>query len=120
MTKPPTYRAFIDEMVRVCRDGQGQIGARRAEQGVWNANATPDFLPEQHAINVLLARLNPEERRTLAEMLAKQVITGVFETLKALENFQVPPFETGYEGSPFNDFIGRLGGWNWPERDVAG
>jgi hypothetical protein len=120
MTKPPTYRAFIDEMVHVCRDGLGRIGARRAEQGIWNRNATADFLPDQHAINVLLAHLSPEERRVLAGMLAHEVVTGVFETLKALEAFKVPPFETGYEGSPFNDFVGRLDGWEWPEGDAAG
>jgi hypothetical protein len=120
MTKPFTYRAFIDEMVSVCRDGQGQIGARRAEEGIWNRNASAEVLPEQHAINVLLARLSPAERRVLAGMLAQEVVTGVFETLKALEAFKVPPFETGYEGSPFNDFVGRLDGWDWPEGNAAG
>jgi hypothetical protein len=120
MKKPPLYRAFIDEMVKVCRAGQGQIGAGRAREGVWNRNATPGLLSEQHAINVLLARLDAEERDVLAEMLAQEVVTGVFETLKALEAFKVAPFESGYEGSPFDDFIGRLGGWDWPEGSSAG
>lgn len=48
-------------------------------------------------------------------MLANEVVTGVFETLKVLEQFRVPPFEDGYEGSPINDFIGRLGDWKWPQ-----
>ena len=48
-------------------------------------------------------------------MLAGEVVTGVFETLKALEQFQIAPFEDGYEGSAFEDFIGRLNDWNWPE-----
>lgn len=120
MTKPSTYRELIDEMVRVCQEGQGQIGARRAREGVWNRNATPTFIPEQHAINALLARLNPSERNVLAGVLAQEVVTGVFETLKALETFKISPFESGCEGSPFEDFIGRLGGWEWPADDSAG
>jgi hypothetical protein len=115
MKKPAAYRAFIDEMVSVCRNGQGQIGARRAREGIWNRSATPDFLPEQNAINVFLARLDASEREVIAGMLADEVVTGVFETLKALEHFQIAPFEDGYEGSAFEDFIGRLNDWNWPE-----
>jgi len=48
-------------------------------------------------------------------MLKQEVELGVFETLKVLEQFQVEPFKDGYEGSPFHDFIGRLGNWQWPE-----
>lgn len=51
-------------------------------------------------------------------MLSQEVITGVFETLKALEQFEIQPFEDGYEGSPYNDFIGRVNPnnqWPWPE-----
>jgi len=114
--KPTVYRAVIDELVAVCKEGQGQIGARRVRTGMWNPNATAEFLPEQHAINVLLARLAPAEREVLAGMIANAVVTGVFETLKALETFKIAPFETGYEGSPFEDFVGRLNGWDWPEQ----
>src|SRR5690242_13397474 len=113
MEKPALYRAFIDALVEVCRNGQGQIGARRARAGVWNGKATSNFLPEQHAINAFLARLDPSEREVLAGMLADEVVTGVFETLKTLEAFKVAPFESGDEGSPFEDFVGRLGGWDW-------
>ena len=48
-------------------------------------------------------------------MLAQSVVTGVFEALKVLEEFEVEPFTDAYEGSPFNDFIGRLADWEWPE-----
>ena len=115
MSKPRTYRELIDELVRVCKDGQGQIGARRARNGVWNQNATKDFIPEQHEINLLLKRLSSADREVLAGMLTQEVVTGVFETLKALEQVEIEPFKDGYEGSPFNDFIGRLAGWEWPE-----
>lgn len=82
---------------------------------MWNPNATPDFLPEQHSINELLSRMTPADREVVAEMLRDEFESGVFESLNVLERFGVPPFEDGYEGSPFHDFIGRLGDWNWPE-----
>ena len=119
MRKPAVYRAFIDELVEMCRKGQGQIGARRARQGLWNPNATAESLPEQHAMNVLLRSLDASQREVLAEMLADEVVTGVFETLEALEKFEIAPFEDGYEGSAFHDFIGRLDGWEWPEDETA-
>ena len=112
--KSQTYRDIIDELVRVCHEGQGQIGARRARAGVWNQSATVDFIPDQHEINRLLKRMAVEDREILAKMLANEVVLGVFESLKALEQFGVSPFEDGYEGSPFNDFVGRLDGWDWP------
>jgi len=59
--KPRLYREIIDELVRMCRSGQGQIGARRAREGIWNRNATQDFIPEQHQINLLLQRISPAE-----------------------------------------------------------
>ena len=106
---------MIDELVQVCKDGQGQIGARRVRVGVWNTNATQDSIPDQHSINLLLKRLSDEDRKIVAGMLAQEVVTGVFETLKVLEKFEIEPFRDGYEGSPYNDFIGRLGDWSWPE-----
>jgi hypothetical protein len=113
--KPRIYRELIDALVQECKHGQGQIGARRAREGVWNQNATPDFIPDQHEINLLLERMSAHDREILAGMLAHQVEVGVFESLKVLEEFQVEPFKDGYEGSPYNDFIGRLADWNWPE-----
>src|SRR4051812_42255005 len=104
LQKPSIYRELIDELVRVCKDGQGQIGAQRARKGVWNQNATPDFIPEQHEINLLLRGMSTADREIVAGMLAQEVVTGVFETLKVLEHFQIEPFKDGYEGSPFNDF----------------
>ena len=114
-TKPEIYRRFIDSLVDMCHNGQGQISANRVMKGIWNPNATPGYIPEQHKINLLLQRLSISEREVLAELLSYEVVAGVFETLKALEEFEIPPFESGYEGSPFNDFIGRLDDWDWPE-----
>ncbi len=114
--KPQKYRDIIDALVEMCHHGQGQIGARNARRGVWNGNPIVMVPEDQQAINKLLARLSPAERDTLARMLTQEVETGVFETLKALEEHGITPFEDGYEGSPFHDFVGRLTDWKWPER----
>ena len=114
--KPQKYRDLIDHLVDVCHNGQGQIGARRMRSAVWNKNATSDYLSDQHQINLLLERLPATDRDILATQLASEVELGVFETLKALEQFEIAPFESGYKGSAFNDFVGRLDGWAWPER----
>lgn len=115
MEKPQIYRDMIDDLVRMCKEGQGQIGSNRVRVGVWNANATATFIPEQHAINLLLSRLSQADRDLIADLLSDTVSQGVFETLKVLEQFEIPPFEDGYEGSPFNDFLGRMDDWEWPE-----
>jgi len=114
--RPQIYKDVIDYLVDVCRNGQGQIAARRARAAIWNENATAEFLHDQHEVNLLLARMTASDREILAQLLAKEVELGVFETLKALERFKVKPFESGYEGSPYYDFVGRLDGWEWPER----
>ena len=49
------YRQVIDELVQACRHGQGQIGADRARAGLWNKNATPESLPDQHVVNGFLS-----------------------------------------------------------------
>ena len=51
----------------------------------------------------------------LATMLQEALVAGVHETLVKLYEAQVEPFEDGYEGTPYHDFIGRLGGWEWPK-----
>jgi hypothetical protein len=117
VNKPRIYRELIDALVQMCKGGQGQIGARRAISGVWNPNATQDFIPDQHRINLFLAGLSASDREILASMLIHEVEVGIFETLKTLESFEIEPFKDGYEGSPFNDFIGRLADWNWPETE---
>jgi hypothetical protein len=113
--KPKQYRDAIDELVRVCKEGQGQIAVNRVRAGVWNANATNDSIPDQHEINQFLAHLSVADREVLVRLLINQVELGVFEALKVLEKFGIAPFEDGYEGSAYNDFIGRLADWDWPE-----
>ena len=115
--KPQVYRDVIDGMVHACKHGQGQIGPRRANAGVWNQNATEDSIPEQQEINQLLSRLSADDHRIVAGMLEDAFSGGALEALKVLEQFEIEPFRDGYEGSPYNDFVGRLQlpGWEWPE-----
>ena len=46
---------------------------------------------------------------------ADAYVAGVHDALRVLHDEHVPPFEDGYEGTPFHDFIGRLNGWEWPK-----
>lgn len=117
MGESAVYRRVIDEMVRACREGQAQIGARRAREGVWNRNArdnSDDLLADQYAMNKLLARLDEADREVIATMLEQQCVGGVHVALVILHEAGVPPFDKAYEGSPFHDFMGRLNGWEWP------
>ncbi|MCB9613173.1 MAG: hypothetical protein H6721_29135 [Sandaracinus sp.] len=109
------YRDVLDALVTACREGQGAIGARRARAGVWNPNATATSLVDQHERNQLLSALTPAQRETLAQMLSEQFAAGVHQALVTLHAEGIAPFDASYEGSPFHDFVGRLGGWSWPE-----
>ena len=109
------YRALIDELVQQCREGQGAIGGRRARSGVWNPHITAESAPDQRRFNLLLARLNAEDRETLGQMLSESFTGGVHTALVALHEAEIPPFDDGYEGTPFHDFVGRLTGWAWPK-----
>ena len=108
---------MIDRLVHACREGQGQIDSHRVRTGLWNraAGVDADDLPDQHAANVLLARLDRSEREILAVMLAQAFVGGVHETLVVLHEAEIPPFDDGYEGTPFHDFVGRLDDWPWPD-----
>ena len=109
-----TYKSLIDSLVSECTTGQGQIGPRRALVGVWNANASAEDLSDQHEMNLLLQSLNERQRTTLARMLEERFIAGVHTALRVLHEAQIEPFDDGVEGTPYHDFVGRLGGWNWP------
>jgi hypothetical protein len=110
------YRTLIDALVRACREGQGQIGPDRARRGIWNPEAArrPADMPSQQKMNALLAGLSEADREVLAAMLLEAFEGGVHETLAVLHEAAVPPFDDGYEGTPFHDFVGRLHEWPWP------
>ncbi len=82
---------------------------------MWHEGASPGHLPDQHAINVLLARMSKGDRDVLARMLAHAFSGGAFAALVALHEAGIKPFDKAYEGTPFHDFVGRLDDWPWPE-----
>lgn len=111
------YRALIDELVGECRDGQGTVLPGWVRRGFWNEYAEdhPAEMPEEHRMNRLLARLSTDDRELVARMLELAYEGAVHDTLRVLHDREVSPFDDGYEGSPFNDFMGRLmTDWEWP------
>lgn len=110
------YRQIIDALVVSCADA-GQVSAQRVRAGVWNSNAedSPDAPAEQHAMNVLLTQLSPDQRETLAALFAEEYASGIFNALEVLHAARLAGFEEGYEGHPSDDFLGRMDGWAWPE-----
>jgi hypothetical protein len=47
-------------------------------------------------------------------MLADAHVGGIHAVLVALNEAEMQPFDKGYEGTPYHDFIGRLDDWDWP------
>ena len=109
------YRRLVDAMVEACNEGQGQIAASRVHAGVWNEHV--DEHHEQQAINELLATLTLDQRAVLAGLLTSQYRSGMFGALVVLSESETHPFDRAYEGSPFEDFMGRVDGWQWPENE---
>lgn len=112
--KPQLYRDAIDSLVVDCRSGQGQIGPNRVRSGLWNPNASTESMPDQTRINELLGRLPQNDRDLIAQMLNQEYVGGAFAALRILNDFGVEPFQDGYEGAAYNDFVGRLDDWSWP------
>lgn len=114
------YRQIIDALVVSCADA-GQVSAQRVRVGVWNSNAeeSPDAAPDQHAMNVLLASLSNDQREVLASVFAEEFASGIFNALEVLHAARLAGFESGYDGHPSDDFLGRMDGWEWPERPAG-
>jgi hypothetical protein len=101
------YRSIIDELVRECLEGQGTVLPLWVRRGNW---------PQEREINLMLARLSPEDRALIARMLSDAYWGAVHDALRVLNDNQVPPFDQSYEGTPYQDFVGRLSGeWAWPD-----
>ena len=109
-----TYRLVIDRLVRECREGQGRLASDRALKGLWNPHAQGPGRRDQREVNDLLAGLTEQQRQVMARVLAQEFVSGVHQSLVVLHELEVAPFEEGYEGTPFHDFVGRLDGWPWP------
>jgi hypothetical protein len=57
--------------------------------------------------------MGQDDREVLAQMLAEEFEAAVFMALRVVHEHQVPPFDDGYDRTPFNDFVGRLDDWPW-------
>ena len=80
MSDDQLYRTIIDALVVQCREGEGQVSARRVLAGVWNENADAgdaEAEPGQHAMNVLLGSLDGNQRAVLAGLFADEFESGV-------------------------------------------
>jgi len=111
------YRALIDALVNECRSGQGTVLPGWVRRGIGNeyADDHPEEMPDEHRMNVLLGRLSSEDREVVARMLELSYQGAVHDTLRVLHEREVQPFDDGYEGTPFHDFMGRLmTDWEWP------
>jgi len=110
------YRTVIDALVVQCRTGQGQVSAHRVRAGVWNENAevVEDASPDQHAMNLLLSGLSPEQRDVLAQLFAEEFASGVFNVLEVLGAARIEPFHAGESGTASDNFLDRLDDWEWP------
>lgn len=120
------YRQIIDAMVSSCREGQGQLASERVLAGRWinNIDERQEFLNReslephersQLAQHEFVQSLTETQRAVLASMLESQFANGVFNALVAIDSAEIQPFSEAYEGSSFNDFIGRMTNWPWPE-----
>ena len=114
------YRDLIDALVEQCRSGQGDIWPKAARAEPHEPDLPPDDRPWHWRLYRVASKLTPEEREDLAMLLAQQFRSGVHAALVALHEAEIPPFEDGYEGTPFHDFVGRLDGWEWPDRPRGG
>lgn len=109
MTEPDpraAYRQAIDALVDECHNGQGSVLPEWVERGVW---------PIDRSIASALGRFTAEERHLVAKMLRTAYSGAVHDTLRVLEDHEFPALDQAYEGSPFQDFMGRLEShYDWP------
>ena len=99
------YRAIIDDLVTECLSGQGQVVRHHVQ-----------FPPHPDPAGDALADLDDSTRAAVVKAVADAFVAGVHTALVALDARQVSPFDQAYEGTAFHDFMGRLDGWDWPER----
>ncbi|HSX67406.1 DUF6547 family protein [Nocardioides sp.] len=100
------YRASIDALVDECRNGQGTVLPSWARRAVW---------PPDSEVAELLRRLDSSDREAVARMLEQAYSGAVHDTLRVLEDKGFPNLAQAYEGSPREDFMGRLiTDYEWP------
>ena len=117
------YKAIIDQLVEETSNGVSERLLR--ESGIYS-NA-----PGEMAENEFAASLSPRQRELLAGMLRKERVGAIHDALAALTWWlscrevgltfrgKAVPFELSGMGL-HGDYIGRLGGWEWPPEEDPG
>lgn len=112
-----TYREFIDGLV----DAAPSLAARLVrEEGIASK------APAAAAANELVSCLSPADRATLARILEAERAGAIHDVLANLTwwldtgrirwSAGQEPMPPGLEGGLHLDFVGRLEGWDWPDR----
>lgn len=106
------YKTLIDELVKI---SEHSVGADNVRKGRVPA-------ADSEKINRVLAKLSSTDREVLAAFVAEEYVSGIFDVLewytccrdmKISVDGEILP--TGkFEGMQ-NDFIGRHGGWKFPD-----
>lgn len=100
------YRAAIDALVEECRNGQGSVFPGWARRGVW---------PSDPEITSFLEPLSVADRELVVRMLSTAYSGAMHDALRVLEDHDFPHLDQAYEGSAYQDFIGRLvTDYAWP------
>jgi hypothetical protein len=112
-----TYREFIDRLV----DAAPSLAARLVREESIASKA-----PAAAAANELVSRLSLADRTTLATMLDAERSGAIHDVLASLTwwlhtgrvrwSAGGVPMPAGREGGLHCDYIGRLDGWEWPDR----
>jgi hypothetical protein len=113
-TANETYRAFIDALV----EAAPSLTARKVRDGGALAAGAP--------ANDLVSRLSQADRATLAALLDAERSAAVHDVLARLTwwldtgriawSAGGAPMPAGLEGGLHQDFVGRAGGWPWPQQ----
>jgi hypothetical protein len=112
------YQELIDGLVEKSKNCVGASWARKGK-----AVGTDELITK---LNALFEKLSEEERETIAQFVADEYMSGIYDTLTELEWYvdcrdmkisvedeELPTQK--YEGIG-NDFIGRRSGdWEWRE-----
>ena len=113
--EPPRRPAIYREVIDALADRVRRRALRSEVPGQSREDWTLDSLPNAWAAKDFLEGLNESDGAMVAALLVGSYYGGIHDTLVVLHEYEIAPFDDGYEADPFHDFVGRLGGWEWPE-----
>lgn len=110
------YRQIIDQLV---------AGSESLEARLVRTEGVLSKAPEQQAANQFVARLNSQDRATLAAILTNERQSAIHDVLATLSwwidcrevalTYQGDPMPVDVSGQGMHgDYVGRLTDWPWP------